>query len=122
MTTVEIKINRCGDTVGTVGWLARKATSIHIGEPNTGSVAAWLHDANGKMITCLAIRGYWDRSSPEITTLDRNIRDALCIGAAIPWTDAGWEAVSRLAEIAVAAIESKLERDDDAKMPQARVT
>lgn len=124
--TIQIKITAQGHARGTVGWLADHAAEIHLGRTKDGCEGAWLCDANGKTITALAIRGYWggDGMAAEyntaITTISRDPAGR-GLGADIGWTDAGWDAVSRLAEAAVEAIEAKLAKDDDHEAPAAAV-
>lgn len=117
--TIQIKITNQGKAVGTAGWLAEQAASIHLGKTKDGNEGAWLCDDTGKTITCLAIRGYWLHASAEIATIDRD--GSFGLGSEIPWTDAGWEAVWSLAQLAVEAIEAKLDNDDESGQPRVSV-
>lgn len=97
---IEIEIKKSGKAKGTLGWLSG-ARTIKIGAAKDGSQAAWLLDAAGDVMTVLAVRDYGYESG--IVMVGRLVRDSDCSdGLLMPHscTDAAWEALEKIAEMA----------------------
>lgn len=100
---INISIRHIGHATGTIGWLAEHAHHITIAPSKEGNQCAWLYNKDGKLLTLLACREY--------DTVERVAKASM--GA--PWstetsfTDAAWEIVQSLADIAIAAMEENSE-------------
>lgn len=101
---MEIKINiiNNGEAIGTIGWLARNASTIKLGVTKSGKQGAWLHDANGKQITVLAIRGYHSGAGDEIVRAENDCGEYYGqLASDVSFTPAAWGIVKDLIDIAV---------------------
>jgi hypothetical protein len=107
-----------GAAVGTVGWLAQHAEEIRILEKPSGKLAAYLYDAEGEIVSPLAVRDWWGnaQTAGEIVSVEIDRSGEFGPGARIPWTDAAWVVMCELGERAVELLREKLAEDDAAEM------
>ncbi len=96
---VTIKITRSGELPGSLGWLSIHAAEIKLGQTTEKAPAAWLLDHDKGVIDCLVLvdNDYGEmRLSRETSEYDA---DGL-LSTKHPYTDAAWEVMERLIEIA----------------------
>lgn len=112
---INIKIDNKGCAEGTIGWLAKNAAMIKIGETKNRNQGAWLQDHQGKTLTILAIRDYWGMpEDPRIEKIKPNVSppELECDFTA---TDAAWVVLEKLTNLAEAEM-NKGEQAEDAQM------
>ena len=104
----EIEIKNQGNSKGTIGWLAKNASTILIGETKSGDQGAWLKDNGGNTITVLAVRNFYGGADKEITKVKRDGSeyDLTCD---FPCSDAAWESIERLSHLASEEMEKSFE-------------
>ena len=104
MSEMKINIKNNGLSKGSVGWLAKNAKTIRVGNTTGGEKAAWLKDHDDEVIFCLASASY--NSSDEFVSLTRGYSED-CID--FPVTDSCWEMIKVLIEKALELLEEDQE-------------
>ena len=113
---ITLQIQNNGIARGTLGWLCANIGSIKIGETKSGKQAAWLLDRDGKNITVLAVRGWWEHA-PAIETAGRDTDTSIpTLNADMIFTDAAWEIIKQCQQIAVSAMEEPAENASEIKV------
>ncbi len=100
---IKLKIKNNGIQTGTIGWLAKNAATLSVGESKNGYRGVWLQDHEGKTITTLAIAGYHGEGDTSISTIERD--NPYMLGLDFPCTDACWEALEVMIEKSVEILE-----------------
>jgi hypothetical protein len=100
---ITINIDNKGFAPGTVGWLCENVDSMLIGKTRDGNQGAWLKDKEGKTLTVLAIRGFYDEDTIDEITRNYGYRGDM--DCAFICSDACWEKIEELTAAAVEKME-----------------
>jgi hypothetical protein len=113
MAEITLKINRSGNQPGTLGWLAEKAATIHVGTTKNGRHrGCWLQDKDGKTLTVLCLQG-WHDGGGEITKVERLIHeDGITLQADFSCTDSCWEKLEEIIDYAAGLLEEDESAED----------
>ncbi len=110
MAEITIKIEKRGDLPGSIGWLAKNAATISIGQTKIeGEPGAWLKDHAGKTIdTLVLVLG--DFGECFLVNRDETNTDELARN--YPYTDAAWVVMEQLIKIAAEQLREPEEMAD----------
>lgn len=110
-----IRIDNKGFEIGCVGWLLKEADHIKVAlTKDQAGLGAWLKNESDETIVMLACQNYNFRlgyTDPDgsIYTCDRN--DLYSFGLSFEISDACWEKIEELSDIAKGIIEDTIAND-----------
>jgi hypothetical protein len=107
---LKIKFEKDQNVVGTLDWLLANADTIKIGTKNDCQTA-WLLDKEGGSIMILAARDFYgEPDKDEFIGVAKVAKYSPDVQCSIPLTDAAWEIVNQLANLAAEQMEESAEQ------------